>query len=125
MLVLSRKPLEAVVVGGGDGIERLVKRHSAGDQARQRETWFRGTGRRSRPSLGGLGTHPKQWPAQHACYRSRTISCVVIPGGRCLSGFSTHSGLMFVLHKRSFCNVSKNLVLGCACRRVLFGARHH
>ena len=25
MLVLSRKPLEAVVVGGGDGIERLVK----------------------------------------------------------------------------------------------------
>ena len=25
MLVLSRKPLEAVVVGGADGIERLLK----------------------------------------------------------------------------------------------------
>ncbi len=42
MLVLSRKSRESVVVGGADGVHRLMKVTVLGIKGRERETRLRG-----------------------------------------------------------------------------------
>ena len=56
MLVLSRKNDEAVVIGGSEGFERMIKVTVVEIKNGRRETGFRGRRRCSGPSLGGVGT---------------------------------------------------------------------
>ena len=63
MLVLSRKNRESVVIGGSDGIHRLLKVTVLEIRGVERETGLRGRSRRSRPSLGGVGENRQPVPA--------------------------------------------------------------
>ena len=60
MLVLTRKSLESVVVGGTIGFERLAQSHSTRTQEWQRSTRLRGRFVRSGPSIRGMGEDPSR-----------------------------------------------------------------
>ena len=66
MLVLSRKRLESVVVGGDVGFERLLKVTVLELRGGSRATRLRGRFVRSCPSLGGVGKDPLRRPTRQS-----------------------------------------------------------
>ena len=60
MLVLSRKKLESIVVGGTIGFERLAQGYGTRTQEWQRTTRLRGRFVRSNPPFGDMGEDPSR-----------------------------------------------------------------
>ena len=69
MLVLSRKNRESVVIGGSDGIHRLLKVTVLGIRGAHVKLGFEVDRRRSRPSFGGVGTNQRRGPPDRLTVR--------------------------------------------------------